>query len=187
MDSRTNFRKYAIIPIVICLAALLASAVFFGLGMRSNAQLGEISESSGEFVCRNMTAVGAALDAYSDTGDETYLRDAADAACKAAAVCRACGDTEIYLTDGDLADDAIRNWGIVFLIRTYNYLDGLLETGIGPSDPETLSLLTDAYRPDGEAVTFTSLFTNASISALKDDFEWTGLNYTDGQLQWPEF
>lgn len=179
-------------PIVMTISILLCGTVLV-LGIcsiwiwRDHCKFSEASDAARVFVYDHMAECGQAFADYVATEDSRYLEQAQQAATKTASACYAWGESYPYRADDDTADDAIQEWGIQFLIKTAEYLEGLDKNDVSEEDQGVLDTLAEIFQPDETGrITFMSIFWNTSHSNLNDSPLCPYLTFDDGVLQRPE-
>lgn len=148
------------------------------------------ADSTSAYVYEKMEQVGVSLKKYEESRDFADLSEAATALERAAAVCSAWNDCYAYRASSDNASDIIQAWGVCLMVKAYNDVQTVLQTGVITDEAAAeIAALTDIFQPDEAGqVDFFSLFWNFDQSSLfgKEDWILTGYD-ADEQLIWPDF
>ena len=186
---QTKVKRSTVIAVSVLLCgAVLALWVWNVQMWKGQRMLSEACSAARVFVYDHLEECGQAFANYAATGDGSYLDQAQQAAAKTVAACYAWGETYPYRADYDTADEAIQEWGIQFLVKTEEYLEGLDKTDLSAEEQTVLDALAGVFQADDAGrITFMSLFWNASHSSLVDGSVWPYLTYDEGVLQRPDF
>ena len=132
---QTKVKRSTVIAVSVLLCgAVLALWVWNVQMWKGQRMLSEACSAARVFVYDHLEECGQAFANYAATGDGSYLDQAQQAAAKTAAACYAWGETYPYRADYDTADEAIQEWGIQFLVKTEEYLEGLDKTDLSAEE-----------------------------------------------------